>query len=85
MNSREQFEKWWLDSDSTSKEDLQEHEHIKGDYVHLPAQCAWEAWQASRAALFVEFPACHADPLSVVSAFRVKCVHALKRVGITVS
>ena len=30
---------------------------IEGDYSHLTVQIAWQAWQASRAALVVELPA----------------------------
>lgn len=29
---------------------------IEGDYGHLTVQIAWQAWQASRAALVVELP-----------------------------
>ena len=29
---------------------------IEGDYGHLAVQIAWQAWQASRAALVVELP-----------------------------
>lgn len=29
---------------------------IEGDYSHLTVQIAWQAWQASRAALVVELP-----------------------------
>ena len=42
---RERFEKWWLDSDSTSAGDLMPHPHIPDNYVGLAAQCGWEAYK----------------------------------------
>jgi hypothetical protein len=45
MTSREAFEKWWTYHQS----DL--------DHTGTTKVCAWEAWQASRAALIAEIKA----------------------------
>ena len=54
---REEFESWCLANGYT----LRPAETncgiiIEGDYGHPTVQIAWQAWQASRAALVVELP-----------------------------
>ena len=55
---RDEFESWCLENGYT----LRPAETncaiiIEGDYGHPTVQIAWQAWQASRAALVVELPA----------------------------
>ena len=57
-NMRDGFESWCLANGYT----LRPAETncgiiIEGDYGHPTVQIAWQAWQASRAALVVELPA----------------------------
>ena len=55
--SREQFEEWAINHKNHHNLPVfvfyKDH---NGDYVDIEAKLAWQAWQASRAALVVELP-----------------------------
>ena len=52
---------------------------IEGDYGHPTVQIAWQAWQASRAALVVELPANCKGMALTVDELRV----VLDEIGVT--
>lgn len=63
MNSREQFEAWATSNGISIVRTPQPlmfasgQRRAEGDYILIESLCAWEAWQASRAAVVVELPA----------------------------
>ena len=54
MTSREQFEAWWKTQRAVCQ--FAREGSKNGAYHSKPCQSAWEAWQASRAAVEVGLP-----------------------------
>ena len=53
---------------------------IEGDYGHLTVQIAWQAWQASRAAMVAELPANCKGMALTVDELRVM----MKKIGVII-
>lgn len=78
---REEFEAWWVSRPHRK----QPEKFQNGDYMAPAVLSAWEAWQASRAALVVELPnerslSASDDPWAV----RDWCKDAIEAVGVRV-
>lgn len=57
MDSRAQFEEWFLVRYPLSRKGIEKYKD--GDYVGEYAQSHWTAWQASRAAMKQDLPLQH--------------------------
>ncbi len=57
-SSREQFEEWYSKASGLCDMDLESEFNVddNGEYIYSGARDAWEAWQASRAAIEIELP-----------------------------
>jgi hypothetical protein len=53
---REDFEKFAADHYLLCERSFERDQHQPDEYLDTDCQLAWEAWQASRAALVVELP-----------------------------
>lgn len=54
---REYFEKFAADHYQLCERSFERDQHQPDEYLDTDCQLAWEAWEASRAALVVELPA----------------------------
>lgn len=79
--SREQFEEWAINHKNHHNLPVfvfyKDH---NGDYVDIEAKLAWQAWQASRAALVVELPPQHSTAYRAYDGVELR--YALKGAGI---
>ena len=57
-SSREQFEEWYSKASGLCDMDLESEFNVddNGEYIYSGARDAWEAWQASRAAIEIKLP-----------------------------
>ena len=53
---REEFEKFAADQYLLCERSFERDQHQPDEYLDTDCQLAWEAWQASRAAVVVELP-----------------------------
>lgn len=82
---REEFEAWRLAKFCGGEERLKKCSNAPDVYYYTSEQAAWQAWQASRAALAVELPdsrslSASGDPWSV----RDWCKGAIEAAGVKV-
>ena len=81
--SREEFEKYWIDRCSKKGVECVLVRMIDGEYYNISAFYAYEGWKASRESLVVEFPDLNSQFIS--TTMKNKIINSIESQGIKVA
>lgn len=79
--AREEFEAWLVKANRSCASARND----SGGYSHYGTQSCWEAWQASREALVVEFPVFDDYPASIDAEMRESLRVVIEAAGLKVA
>ena len=80
--SREEFEKYWIDRCSKKGVECVLVRLINGEYCNISAFYAYEGWKASRESLALEFPDLNSQFIS--TTMKNKIINSIESQGIKV-
>ena len=80
--SREEFEKYWIDRCSKKGVECVLVRLINGEYCNISAFYAYEGWKASRESLALEFPDLNSQCIS--TTMKNKIINSIESQGIKV-
>ena len=80
--SREEFEKYWIDRCSKKGVECVLVRMIDGEYYNISAFYAYEGWKASRESLALEFPDLNSQLIS--TTMKNKIINSIESQGIKV-
>ena len=80
--SREEFEKYWIDRCSKKGVECVLARMIDGEYYNISAFYAYEGWKASRESLALEFPDLNSQLIS--TTMKNKIINSIESQGIKV-
>lgn len=80
--SREEFEKYWIDRCSKKGVECVLVRLINGEYCNISAFYAYEGWKASRESLAIEFPDLNSQFIS--TTMKNKIINSIESQGIKV-
>ena len=80
--SREEFEKYWIDRCSKKCVECVLVRLINGEYCNISAFYAYEGWKASRESLALEFPDLNSQFIS--TTMKNKIINSIESQGIKV-
>ena len=80
--SREEFERYWIDRCSKKGVECVLVRMIDGEYYNISAYYAYEGWKASRESLAVEFPDLNSQFIS--TTMKNKIINSIESQGIKV-
>ena len=80
--SREEFEKYWIDRCSKKGVECILVRLINGEYCNISAFYAYEGWKASRESLALEFPDLNSQFIS--TTMKNKIINSIESQGIKV-